>query len=152
MPTPQSITLYLEQSANSRLTLARAHDQVPASGRIRAALHLWHTDPALQKTVNDLAKHLRAGRLAAGPTDDAQVKLSVSIGEAMREHLGVARSLDSVPASERIRAVLLLWDGDVDIRDRINQLARSNHATRKDPHSNFLPQLADAQPEVVGMP
>lgn len=152
MPTPQSITLYLEQSANSRLTLARAHDQVPASGRIRAALHLWHTDPALKKTINDLAKQLRANRLAAGPTNDAQVKLSVSIGEAMREHLGVARSLDAVPASERIRAVLLLWDGDADVRDRINELARSNHATRQDTHSSSLPQLAAARPEVGGMP
>ena len=131
MSTPQSITMFLDQSANSRLVLARAGDQVPATGRIRAMLDLWHSDPDLHEKINALAKQLRADRLAAGPTKDAQVKISVAIGKDMRHHLGVARA-DGVPASERIRAALHLWDTDQQIRDRIDELARKNHASRKD--------------------
>ena len=143
MSTPQSITMFLDQSANSRLVLARANDQVPASGRIRAALDLWHTDPELHQRIDALAKQLRTDRLAAGPSGDAQVKISVAVGKTMRHHLGVARA-DGVPASERIRAALHLWDTDQHIRGRIDELARRNHAARKGHPADDL-----AEPVVV---
>lgn len=129
MSTPMSITLNLDQAANRRLLLARANDGIPSSVRIRAALTLWTEDADLRSQIDRLAVQLRHARLAATKSEEIQVKLTIAVGPVLRHELQAARLADSVPASERIRAALQLWDSDAELRGRINGMAQELKAT-----------------------
>ena len=123
MAHPPRITFFLDQQVNRLLILARADDRVPAAERIRAALRLWHGDPELRRRIDELAGTLRRTRLAAPPSDAQLVKLTFSLEPELLQALALARAEDRIPAVERIRAALQLWNSDTSVHGQVDQLA-----------------------------
>lgn len=56
------ITVFLDPALLKELRLARAEDDIPMTERVRAALHLWMSDPAVGGRINELAAAMNAAR------------------------------------------------------------------------------------------
>ena len=136
MPTIDRITLNLTEQDNRLLGSARAEDGIPATERIRAGMQLWAENEQLRQRIDQLAAGLRRGRLTdRSDVTRRPIKFTVVLGEDMHRALAYARVTDSIPATERIRAVLQLWAQDTQMRELIDQLAgelRRGRYTRAD--------------------
>jgi hypothetical protein len=118
------LTVFLDDRDNRALRSARINDGVPAADRIRAAVQLWqHGGPAADR-INSRAANLRRERLARNAiSGERKIKVSVILGQVTHRALAQARIEDSVPASERVRAALHLWQQDPQFRVAVDELA-----------------------------
>src|SRR5664279_5551817 len=107
------LTVFLDDRDNRALRTARINDGAPASDRIRAAVQLWQQGGPAADRINSRAANLRRERLARNAISaERKIKVSVVLGEITHRALAQARIEDSVPASERVRAALHLWQQD----------------------------------------
>jgi len=118
------LTVFLDDRDNRALRSARIKDGVPAADRIRAAVQLWQHGGPVTDRINSRAANLRRERLARNAVGaERQIKVSVVLGEVTHRALAQARIEDSVPASERVRAALHLWQQDPQFRVAVDELA-----------------------------
>ena len=142
------LTVFLDDRDNRALRSARIKDGVPAADRIRAAVQLWQHGGPVTDRINSRAANLRRERLARNAViAERQIKVSVVLGEVTHRALAQARVEDSVPASERVRAALHLWQQDPQFRVAVDELAaelrRQRYADRADGgHPDVPPDLA----------
>ena len=125
MPSPERLTLFLDDRDNRSLSSARIKDGLPASDRIRAAVQLWQQRSPVTEQINNRAADLRRARLTRETNSgkQRQIKVSVILGEATHRALAQARLDDGVPASERVRAAVHQWQQDPQFRAAVDELA-----------------------------
>jgi hypothetical protein len=124
MPSPERLTLFLDDRDNRSLSSARIKDGLPAADRIRAAVLLWQQRSLATEQINNRAEDLRRTRLARNATGrERQIKVSVILGEATQRALAQARIEDGIPASERVRAAVHQWQQDPQFRAAVDELA-----------------------------
>jgi len=124
MPSPERLTLFLDDRDNRSLSSARIKDGLPAADRIRAAVLLWQQRSLATEQINNRAEDLRRTRLARNATGrERQIKVSVILGEATQRALAQARIEDGIPASERVRAAVHQWQQDPQFRTAVDELA-----------------------------
>jgi hypothetical protein len=131
MPNIDRLTLFLDDRDNRPLSSARIKDRIPAADRIRAAVQLWQQGGPVAERINCQAAELRRDRLtrdAAG--GDRRIKVSVILGEVTHRALALARVEDGIPASERVRSALKLWQQDPEFRQAVDQLAAELRSQR----------------------
>jgi len=118
------LTVFLDDRDNRALRTARINDGVPAADRVRAAVQLWQQGGPAAERINSRAANLRRDRLARNAiSGERKIKVSVVLGEVTHRALAQARVEDSVPASERVRAALDLWQQDPQFRVAVDELA-----------------------------
>ena len=70
------VSVILGEATHRALAQARVEDGIPASERVRAAVHQWQQDPQFRAAVDELAAELRrqrfADRAAGDPPDLAK--------------------------------------------------------------------------------
>lgn len=54
-------------------------------------------------------------------------RASLTLTAEQKQALDIARALDGIPDTARIRAMISLWQDDERIRARVDKLARSRH-------------------------
>lgn len=59
------LTLSVRPDQHRTLTLGRAHDDISAAARIRAALELWRDDADARTQIDAVAANLRQSRIAS---------------------------------------------------------------------------------------
>lgn len=124
MPNIDRLTLFLDDRDNRPLSSARIQDRIPASDRIRAAVQLWQQGGPVAERINSRALELRRTRLTReAASGERRIKVSVILGEATHRALAQARIEDGIPAAERVRAALKLWQQDPEFRESVDQLA-----------------------------
>ncbi len=124
MPSPERLTLFLDDRDNRSLSSARIKDGLPAADRIRAAVQLWQQGSAVADLINNRAADLRRARLARNSTSrERQIKVSVVLGEITHRALALARIEDGIPAAERVRAALHQWQQDPQFQAAVDELA-----------------------------
>jgi hypothetical protein len=124
MPHIDRLTLFLDDRDNRTLSSARVKDRVPAADRIRAAVLLWQKGGPTADRINSQAADLRRDRLTReAATGERRIKVSVVLGELTHRALALARIDDGIPASERVRSALKLWQQDPEYRQAVDQLA-----------------------------
>lgn len=118
------LTFFLDDQDNRTLMVARSQDGLPASDRIRAAVQLWLQGGPVTTRIDDLAAELRRTRLARDATPAARrIKISLDLGADRLRGLAQARIDDGIPAAERVRAALQLWQDDPEFRAEVDGLA-----------------------------
>ena len=143
MPSPERLTLFLDDRDNRSLSSARIKDGLPASDRIRAAVQLWQQRSPATEQINNRAADLRRARLTRDANGkQRQIKVSVILGEATHRALAQARLDDGVPASERVRAAVHQWQQDPQFRAAVDELAAELRRQR------FADRTATGHPDV----
>ncbi|HEY5880973.1 MAG TPA: hypothetical protein VIU11_18820 [Nakamurella sp.] len=119
------LTFFLDDQDNRPLTIARGQDGLPASDRIRAVVQLWQQGGPTAERIDELAAELRRARLTRdSPTTNVQrTKLSLDLGTSRLRALAQARVDDGIPAAERVRAALQIWQRDPGFRAEVDKLA-----------------------------
>lgn len=133
MPLTDRLTVLIDPQDNRSLMAARVGDGIPTTERLRAAVHLWHTDPELRERIDAAAADLRRRRLAERPGRADQVKAELVLGPELHQALSYARAVDRIPATERIRAVVQLWQTDPVLRGHIDAAAAGRRQSRRRP-------------------
>jgi len=64
------VSVILGEATHRALAQARVEDGIPASERVRAAVHQWQQDPQFRAAVDELAADLRRQRFADRSTGD----------------------------------------------------------------------------------
>ena len=124
MPNIDRLTLFLDDRDNRPFISARIKDRIPAADRIRAAVQLWQEGGPVAERINSQAVELRHTRLTReAASGERRIKVSVILGEAAHRALAQARIEDGIPAAERVRAALKLWQQDPEFRESVDQLA-----------------------------
>ena len=118
------LTFFLDDQDNRSLKIARTQDGVPASDRIRAAVQLWLQGGPTMSRIDRLAAELRQTRKTHDSTRaPGRTKMSLDLGADRLRALALARVDDGIPAAERVRAALQLWEQDPAFRAAVNTLA-----------------------------
>ena len=118
------LTFFLDDQDNRPLTVARGQDGLPASDRIRAAVQLWQQGGPVADRIDELAAELRRTRLThESPKPGRRTKITLDLGADRRRALAQARVDDGIPAAERVRAALQIWQRDPGFRAEVDKLA-----------------------------
>jgi hypothetical protein len=64
------VSVILGEATHRALAQARVEDGIPASERVRAAVHQWQQDPQFRAAVDELAAELRRQRFADRAAND----------------------------------------------------------------------------------
>jgi len=146
------LTLFLDDRDNRSLSSARIKDRIPAADRIRAAVQLWQQGGPVAERINSQAAELRRDRLARDVAGaERRIKVSVVLGEITHRALALARIEDGIPASERVRAALRLWQQDPEFRAAADQLATELRRRRIAARSAEHPQQDTTAPPDLAM-
>ena len=130
--TDPRLTFFLDDQDHRTLMLARSQDGLPASDRIRAAVQLWQQGGPATARIDDLATELRQTRLTRDTAPDARrIKISMDLGVDRLRALAQARVDDGIPAAERVRAALQLWQHDQQFRAEVDSLAGELRRARR---------------------
>lgn len=131
--TDPRLTFFLDDQDNRSLKVARTQDGVPASDRIRAAVQLWLQGGPTTSRIDRLAAELRQTRKThdSAPDPDRRTKMSLDLGADRLRALALARVDDGIPAAERVRAALQLWEQDPAFRAAVNALAAELRRSRR---------------------
>lgn len=126
------LTFFLDEQDNRSLKAARTQDGVPASDRIRAAVQLWLQGGPTMSRIDRLAAELRQARKTHDSASSPdRTKMSLDLGADRLRALALARVDDGIPAAERVRAALQLWEQDPAFRAAVNALAAELRRTRR---------------------
>ena len=118
------LTFFLDDQDNRSLKVARTRDGLPASDRIRAAVQLWLQGGPAMSRIDRLAADRRQARKAQdSPPVPDRTKISLDLGADRIRALALARVEDGIPAAERVRAALQLWEQDAAFRAEVDALA-----------------------------
>lgn len=124
MSAIERFTFFLDEQDNRPLSAARIRDGLPASDRIRAAVQLWQQGGSVAERINRRAAELRRDRVPGrAPVGGRRVKVSLVLGVTVHRALAQARIEDGIPASERVRAAMQLWQQDPEFRVAVDALA-----------------------------
>lgn len=124
MSAIERFTFFLDEQDNRPLSAARTRDGLPASDRIRAAVQLWQQGGSVAERINRRATELRRNRVPGrAPAGARRIKVSLVLGATTHRALAQARIEDGVPASERVRAAVQLWQQDPQFQASVDALA-----------------------------